>query len=232
MALGQLRLKPSPRACGRGRVYGDCPYHCPQFACGGHTYTEVRGAKERVYTVSATNEQRLRCLTSALKSASLACVLRIDVWECAEDEARRRRSREPKTKGGLGSDLENHIAPKLHKRPLTATARRVRTYTALLESFRKGGSPPKSLLSSLLSDNAMRDGRLKTPRRARRVPVRRYERVGPCYVSLFSVLSLSAGCISLLLRDESSGGSGVYPPVPTGTVAALVFGIYGYRIFQ
>ena len=78
----------------------------------------------------------------------------------------------------------------------------------------------------------MRDGRLKTPRRARRVPVRRYERVGPCYVSLFSVLSLSAGCISLLLRDESSGGSGVYPPVPTGTVAALVFGIYGYRIFQ
>ena len=137
-----------------------------------------------------------------------------------------------KDKRGVGERWRNHIAPKLHKRPLTATARRVRTYTALLESFRKGGSPPKSLLSSLLSDNAMRDGRLKTPRRARRVPVRRYERVGPCYVSLFSVLSLSAGCISLLLRDESSGGSGVYPPVPTGTVAALVFGIYGYRIFQ
>ena len=125
MALGQLPLKPSPRACDRGRVYGDCPYHCPQFACGGHTYTEVRGAKERVYTGSATNEQRLRCLTSALKSASLACVLRIDVWECAEDEARRRRSREPKTKGGLGSGRKPHrpqaaqAASHRHRAPST-----------------------------------------------------------------------------------------------------------------
>ena len=146
MALGQQLLKPSPRACGRGRVYGDCPYHCPQFACGGHTYTEVRGAKERVYTGSATNEQRLRCLTSAQKCESSMCAANRCVGVRRGRGARRRRSREPKTKGGLGSDVENHHRPQAAQ--AASHARRVRTTTYIRE-FRKGGSPPQSLLSSL-----------------------------------------------------------------------------------
>ena len=155
LAMAQAVLRDGPRAAAAealtesvrpGQSLWRLPVpHCPQFACGGHTYTKVRGAKERVYTVSATNEQRLRCLTSAQKCESSMCAANRCVGVCAEDEARRRRSREPKTKRGLGSAAENHIAPKLHKRPLIAAARA--EYVHILESSEREGHRPH-LLSS------------------------------------------------------------------------------------
>ena len=70
MALGSLRLKPSPRcACGRGRVYGGCLYHSPQLVRGGHTYTDVRAGR-RKQTSSGCG-----CLTSARECRSSMCVL-------------------------------------------------------------------------------------------------------------------------------------------------------------